>query len=678
MSAELELTLLEDVRARLNQAAALPLNADPLAMTLVSQRAAAWAPTAQPLLHEPPLTALAERWQTFVADLPALSSFSDLDAALGGAVPLAATLTPLADLTYPAPASPPPAPTSTGLRWPAQAVAETPPPAAFTPSAVNAPVNPSAPAPPEMLTAPPLAEPRPASLTTQATLSQSQSAETPATAPAPPASAPGGDAPAPAPSVQRAPESFAESLPAGLVTARPLADITPLAPRPVERLLDELPASPLALPLPPLTALNNLAEERLPVVLPPLAEPSAPSSPPAGERAEPPALAASSSAPAAVNPPGDLATPPAVQRVLDVLAEPSAPTLWQTNREATEAPVLADQLALAENAPATPLVVPAAPADPAPLNASPTAPTDHTAESPAMFTLPVDLPEPPSAPAPASLVTPAVEPAPALAESALSQHAPALTLNLSAVPASVVPEAPAHTAAPAAEPAETPSRPPTSTASPAAPAVQRFPDWGNLFNEPTAGALIQQLGALGNAPDLPAALSNTASAASPALLNTLGGGRPELTQAMTFAQPLLGALTGGQPPAAALSRLAGQGLGQLAGQAMPQVNQVIGQASEALNSALPGAGEALGGLLPTLGQAANSALDDLPLPPSVNQVVQGLREEAAGEEAAGTVEEAAPAAPAAPPVNVERLTDQVWQNIRRRLQVERERTRGVA
>lgn len=675
MSAELELTLLEDVRARLNQAAALPLNADPLAMTLVSQRATTWEPTAQPLLHEPPLTALAERWQTFVADLPALSSFSDLDAALGGAVPLTATLTPLADLTYPAPASPTPAPTSAGLRWPAQAVAETPPPAASTPSAANAPVSPSAPAPPEMLAAPPLAEPRPASLTH---LPLSQTAEAPATAPAPPASPPGGDAPAPAPNVQRAPESFAEPLPAGLVTARPLADITPLAPRPVERLLDELPASPLALPLPPLTALNNLAEERLPVVLPPLAEPSPPSSPPGGERAEPPALAASSSAPAAVSVSGDPATPPAVQRALDVLAEPSAPALWQANREATEAPVLADQLALAENAPATPLVVPAGPADPAPLNASPTAPADLAAESPAAFAPPVDLPEAPSAPAPASLVTPTVEPAPALAESALSQHAPALTLNLSAVPASVAPETPARPPAPTAEPAETPSRPPTSTATPAAPAVQRFPDWGNLFNEPTAGALIQQLGALPNAPDLPAALGNTASAAGPALLNTLGGGRPELTQAMTFAQPLLGALTGGQPPSAALSRLAGQGLGQLAGQAMPQVNQVIGQASEALNSALPGAGEALGGLLPTLGQAANSALDDLPLPPSVNQVVQGLREGAAGEEAAGTVEEAAPAAPPAPPVNVERLTDQVWQNIRRRLQVERERTRGVA
>lgn len=680
MSADLDLTLLDDVLARAQQAAALPLNADPAGLAQVSRMAQAWSqPTAAPLA-EPPLAQVAERWQTFVADLPALSSFDNLEAVVGGDGPLAASLAPLAELTFSVPPGAPANPTAPtpSLRWPA-ATPATPPPAATAPApAEPAPAASLAPAP---------------SLPAEAQSAPALVAPAPVAAPdAPTFDAPAFDAPAPA-----------------LATPAPL--------RPVARLLDDLPASPLALPLPPVGGLGaggaslQLAPTSTPTSIPtstsapatsasePASSPSTPAAPPTVQRTPDEApltvLAAPLDAPLpALSAPlglADLApdrawarslleaTPTPAVSPAELSAEPparagllAASPAERTISEAFDALSLtAPEMSLPtpaspESAPPTLGMVDTAPALTLP---SPVEPVSAPAVATPLFAESAAPVESASAAAlPNVLAAPDDINAPVLAASALSQTAPDLTLHL----ATLTPAAGEAATAPTASP---------PSASEAAPTVQRFPDLGGLFNEPTAGDVIGRLGGLGNAAQsATGGLAETASAGfsqlgggASGLLSQLGGQRPELTQAMSLAQPLMGALTSGQAPSLS-------SLGQLAGQAMPQVNQMMGQASSALNNVVPGAGEALGGLLPSLGHAASNALGELPLPPSVNQVVQGLREGAGApaEEATGTLEEAAPAAPATPPVNVERLTDQVWQNIRRRLQVERERTRGVA
>jgi hypothetical protein len=110
------------------------------------------------------------------------------------------------------------------------------------------------------------------------------------------------------------------------------------------------------------------------------------------------------------------------------------------------------------------------------------------------------------------------------------------------------------------------------------------------------------------------------------------------------------------------SEEANQEMQKIQSAGMPLINQVIGSGNEM----------ALGGGLPKM-----------PLPPTMGETLSSLKSEAGGveqkipevaEKAASTMGQAE--LPQLP--NIDRLTDQIWQQIQRRLQIERERSRGMS
>ncbi len=95
---------------------------------------------------------------------------------------------------------------------------------------------------------------------------------------------------------------------------------------------------------------------------------------------------------------------------------------------------------------------------------------------------------------------------------------------------------------------------------------------------------------------------------------------------------------------------------------------------------LGGLAESIGGQLPQMPSLGGLASSQMPLPPSINDALGGLG--GAGQEALGQITSMAPSMPELPAMpqlpNIEKLTDQVWREIQRKLKVERERTRGLA
>jgi hypothetical protein len=88
--------------------------------------------------------------------------------------------------------------------------------------------------------------------------------------------------------------------------------------------------------------------------------------------------------------------------------------------------------------------------------------------------------------------------------------------------------------------------------------------------------------------------------------------------------------------------------------------------------------------LPNLRETAQRALPEMPLP-NLRQTAQQTLQEGAqslGEQALGQITSAAPAAVEAAQSqgmpNIQRLTDEIWREIQRRMRVERERTRGLS
>ena len=81
--------------------------------------------------------------------------------------------------------------------------------------------------------------------------------------------------------------------------------------------------------------------------------------------------------------------------------------------------------------------------------------------------------------------------------------------------------------------------------------------------------------------------------------------------------------------------------------------------------------------MPSLGGLASS---QMPLPPSINEAIGGLS--GMGQEAVGQIASMAPSMPEMPAMpqlpSIEKLTDQVWREIQKKLKIERERTRGLA
>lgn len=96
--------------------------------------------------------------------------------------------------------------------------------------------------------------------------------------------------------------------------------------------------------------------------------------------------------------------------------------------------------------------------------------------------------------------------------------------------------------------------------------------------------------------------------------------------------------------------------------------------------ALGGLAESIGGDLPQLPSLGGLASSQMPLPPSINEAIGGLG--GAGQEVLGQITSMAPSMPEMPAMpqlpNIEKLTDQVWREIQKKLKIERERTRGLA
>jgi hypothetical protein len=167
--------------------------------------------------------------------------------------------------------------------------------------------------------------------------------------------------------------------------------------------------------------------------------------------------------------------------------------------------------------------------------------------------------------------------------------------------------------------------------------IQRMPLLGGLGsltqNLPSLGGLSERLPSLGgltqNLPSLGGLTEN---------LPSLGG--------LTEQLPSLGGLTQNLPS-----------LGGLAG-SLPSLGRLTQQ-------------------LPSLGGLTSP---EMPLPPSINEAIGGLG--GAAQAAMGQITSMAPALPEMPSMpqlpNIEKLTDQVWREIQKKLKVERERTRGLA
>jgi len=95
---------------------------------------------------------------------------------------------------------------------------------------------------------------------------------------------------------------------------------------------------------------------------------------------------------------------------------------------------------------------------------------------------------------------------------------------------------------------------------------------------------------------------------------------------------------------------------------------------------LGGLAESIGGGLPQLPSLGGLASSQMPLPPSINEAIGGMS--GAGQEALGQITSMAPSMPEMPAMpqlpSIEKLTDQVWREIQKKLKIERERTRGLA
>ncbi len=95
---------------------------------------------------------------------------------------------------------------------------------------------------------------------------------------------------------------------------------------------------------------------------------------------------------------------------------------------------------------------------------------------------------------------------------------------------------------------------------------------------------------------------------------------------------------------------------------------------------LGGLAESIGGQLPQMPSLGGLASSQMPLPPSISDAIGGLS--SAGQEALGQITSMAPSMPEMPAMpqmpSIEKLTDQVWREIQKKLKVERERTRGLA
>lgn len=95
---------------------------------------------------------------------------------------------------------------------------------------------------------------------------------------------------------------------------------------------------------------------------------------------------------------------------------------------------------------------------------------------------------------------------------------------------------------------------------------------------------------------------------------------------------------------------------------------------------LGGLAESIGGGLPQLPSLGGLASSQMPLPPSISEAIGGVG--GAGQEALGQITSMAPSMPEMPAMpqlpSIEKLTDQVWREIQKKLKIERERTRGLA
>ncbi len=95
---------------------------------------------------------------------------------------------------------------------------------------------------------------------------------------------------------------------------------------------------------------------------------------------------------------------------------------------------------------------------------------------------------------------------------------------------------------------------------------------------------------------------------------------------------------------------------------------------------LGGLAESIGGQLPQMSSLGGLASSQMPLPPSINDALGGLG--SAGQEALGQITSMASSMPELPSMpqlpSIEKLTDQVWREIQKKLKIERERTRGLA
>ncbi|MBI5566131.1 MAG: hypothetical protein HY870_14640 [Chloroflexi bacterium] len=95
---------------------------------------------------------------------------------------------------------------------------------------------------------------------------------------------------------------------------------------------------------------------------------------------------------------------------------------------------------------------------------------------------------------------------------------------------------------------------------------------------------------------------------------------------------------------------------------------------------LGGPAESIGGQLPQMPSLGGLASSQMPLPPSISDAIGGLG--GAGQEALGQITSMAPSMPEMPAMpqmpSIEKLTDQVWREIQKKLKIERERTRGLA
>jgi len=95
---------------------------------------------------------------------------------------------------------------------------------------------------------------------------------------------------------------------------------------------------------------------------------------------------------------------------------------------------------------------------------------------------------------------------------------------------------------------------------------------------------------------------------------------------------------------------------------------------------LGGVAESIGSEMPQLPSLGGLASSQMPLPPSINEAIGGLS--GMGQEALGQITSMAPSMPEMPSMpqmpSIEKLTDQVWREIQKKLKIERERTRGLA